>query len=124
MTNGRIVSLSGVSGRAAAGRAEHPVKIDVRGMNFYYGAKRALDGISIRLDANMVTALTERFGGMADCFVCGREGFVEAASNLLMQAGHSAEARVTRVAGVRARFCPSPWPSSRFAALTGRGERG
>jgi ferredoxin-NADP reductase len=45
-----------------------------------------------RIDLGMVRALTETFGGMADCFVCGREGFVEAASDLLMQAGHPADA--------------------------------
>ena len=36
--------------------AEHPIKIDVRGVSFYYGAKRALDAISLQMRANMVTA--------------------------------------------------------------------
>jgi ferredoxin-NADP reductase len=45
-----------------------------------------------RIDLPMVRALLERLGGMADCFVCGRDGFVEAASVLLMQAGQPAEA--------------------------------
>jgi ferredoxin-NADP reductase len=44
-----------------------------------------------RIDLSMVKALLERLGGMADCFVCGRDGFVEAASVLLMQAGQPAE---------------------------------
>jgi flavin-dependent oxidoreductase len=38
-----------------------------------------------RIDPPMVRALLERLGGMA--FVCGSDGFVEAASVLLMQAG-------------------------------------
>jgi ferredoxin-NADP reductase len=45
-----------------------------------------------RIDLAMVRALAERLGGMADCFVCGRDGFVEAASDLLMQAGQPMEA--------------------------------
>lgn len=45
-----------------------------------------------RIDLSKVHAITKRFDGLADCFVCGRDGFVEAASMLLMQAGHSAEA--------------------------------
>ena len=44
-----------------------------------------------RIDLAMVKALTERLGGMADCFACGRDAFVEAASGLLMQAGQPAE---------------------------------
>jgi ferredoxin-NADP reductase len=44
-----------------------------------------------RIDLPMIKALVERLGGMADCFVCGRDGFVEAASVLLMQAGQPAE---------------------------------
>ena len=45
-----------------------------------------------RIDLAMVRALLERLGGVADCFVCGRDGFVEAASVLLLQAGQSGEA--------------------------------
>jgi len=33
-----------------------PVKIDVRALSFYYGAKQALDGISLQMRANRVTA--------------------------------------------------------------------
>ena len=44
-----------------------------------------------RIDLTMVRALVERLGGIADCFVCGRDAFVEAASVLLMDAGQSAE---------------------------------
>ena len=45
-----------------------------------------------RIDLPMVSALAERLGGTADCFVCGRDGFVKTASVLLMEAGQPAEA--------------------------------
>ena len=37
-------------------RPATPVKIDVQGMNFYYGAKQALSDITIAIHANLVTA--------------------------------------------------------------------
>ncbi len=66
-----VPSLSGIAARtsAAAAGAEHPVKIDVAGMNFYYGAKRALDGIGIRIQANLVTAFIGPSG-------CGKSTFL------------------------------------------------
>jgi phosphate transport system ATP-binding protein len=69
MTVARMTSLSGVAARNGAAPADHPVKIDVRGLNFYYGAKRALDGISISLDANLVTAFIGPSG-------CGKSTFL------------------------------------------------
>lgn len=71
MTTGRLASLAGVAARASTSgsAAEHPVKIDVRDLNFYYGAKRALDGISIRLEANRVTAFIGPSG-------CGKSTFL------------------------------------------------
>ncbi len=45
------------------------IKIDVDGMNFYYGAKRALDGISIEIRANLVTAFIGPSG-------CGKSTFL------------------------------------------------
>ena len=71
MIAGRMTSLSGVASRPGGTPppADHPVKIDVRGLNFYYGAKRALDGISIRLDANLVTAFIGPSG-------CGKSTFL------------------------------------------------
>jgi ferredoxin-NADP reductase len=45
-----------------------------------------------RIDLPAVQALLEGFGGVADSFVCGPDGFVEAASGLLMQAGQPAHA--------------------------------
>ena len=49
------------------------------------GAVGRIDGLSVR-------ALLERLGGVADSFVCGPDGFVEAASALLMQAGQPSHA--------------------------------
>ena len=49
--------------------AEHPVKIDVEGLNFYYGAKRALEDICIEIHANQVTALIGPSG-------CGKSTFL------------------------------------------------
>jgi phosphate transport system ATP-binding protein len=71
VTNGHLASLAGVAARAATSglSADHPVKIDVRSLNFYYGTKRALDGISIRLEANRVTAFIGPSG-------CGKSTFL------------------------------------------------
>ncbi|MGE0815602.1 MAG: phosphate ABC transporter ATP-binding protein PstB [Vicinamibacterales bacterium] len=46
-----------------------PVKIDVRSLNFYYGDKRALDGISLTVHANRVTAFIGPSG-------CGKSTFL------------------------------------------------
>ena len=66
-----LPSLSSVTGRAGQPPAgqDHPVKIDVEGMNFYYGAKRALDGISIQMQTNLVTAFIGPSG-------CGKSTFL------------------------------------------------
>ena len=40
-----------------------------------------------RIDLPAVQTLMEGLGGMVDSFVCGPDGFVEAASALLLQAG-------------------------------------
>jgi phosphate transport system ATP-binding protein len=48
---------------------DHPVAIDVRGMNFYYGAKRALEDISIQIPAKLVTAFIGPSG-------CGKSTFL------------------------------------------------
>jgi phosphate transport system ATP-binding protein len=49
--------------------AEHPVCIDVRGLNFYYGAKRALEDINIGIPAKLVTAFIGPSG-------CGKSTFL------------------------------------------------
>jgi ferredoxin-NADP reductase len=45
-----------------------------------------------RIDLPAAQALLEGLGGVADSFVCGPDGFVEAASALLMQAGQPGHA--------------------------------
>jgi phosphate transport system ATP-binding protein len=48
---------------------EHPVKIDVEHLNFFYGQKRALQDISIQLRANVVSAFIGPSG-------CGKSTFL------------------------------------------------
>ncbi len=52
-----------------AGVTDRPVKIDVKGLNFYYGEKRALHDISIQLRANVVSAFIGPSG-------CGKSTFL------------------------------------------------
>jgi phosphate transport system ATP-binding protein len=47
----------------------HPVQIDVTSLNFYYGAKRALEGIDIAIRPNVVTAFIGPSG-------CGKSTFL------------------------------------------------
>ena len=69
--NRTVPSLSGVAARGGQPPAalDTPVKIDVSAMNFYYGAKRALDDISIQIRANLVTAFIGPSG-------CGKSTFL------------------------------------------------
>ena len=46
-----------------------PVKVAVDGLNFYYGTKRALDGISVQIRSNLVTAFIGPSG-------CGKSTFL------------------------------------------------
>jgi phosphate transport system ATP-binding protein len=60
--------------RIAAGRTkrdpgERPVKIAVEGLDFYYGAKRALEGITMGIRSNVVTAFIGPSG-------CGKSTFL------------------------------------------------
>ncbi len=66
-----LASLSGIASRPGQhGHAlEAPVKIDVSALNFYYGPKRALDGISIQIRSNLVTAFIGPSG-------CGKSTFL------------------------------------------------
>jgi len=48
---------------------EQPTKIDVRDLNFYYGEKRALEGIRISIQSNLVTAFIGPSG-------CGKSTFL------------------------------------------------
>jgi ferredoxin-NADP reductase len=45
-----------------------------------------------RIDLPAVQVLLEGLGGVVDSFVCGSDGFVEAASELLLQAGQPRDA--------------------------------
>jgi phosphate transport system ATP-binding protein len=54
---------------ASAAPDQQPVKIDVRGLSFFYGAKKALDDISIELRSNVVTAFIGPSG-------CGKSTFL------------------------------------------------
>jgi phosphate transport system ATP-binding protein len=64
-------SLAGVAARRGQPPAalDTPVKIGVEALNFYYGEKRALDGISIQIRANLVTAFIGPSG-------CGKSTFL------------------------------------------------
>ena len=64
-------SLSGIASRAGQSTAalDKPVKIAVDNLNFYYGPKRALDGINIAIRANLVTAFIGPSG-------CGKSTFL------------------------------------------------
>jgi phosphate transport system ATP-binding protein len=63
-----VPSLAGRT-RPPGTAPEHPVKIDVNGLNFYYGEKRALHDISIQLRANVVSAFIGPSG-------CGKSTFL------------------------------------------------
>ncbi|MDP1570276.1 MAG: phosphate ABC transporter ATP-binding protein PstB [Vicinamibacterales bacterium] len=64
-------SLSGLTNRSGTTPVapDTPVKIDVEGLQFYYGAKQALEDISIRIHANLVTAFIGPSG-------CGKSTFL------------------------------------------------
>ena len=64
-------SLPGAAGhqRSDAGAANRPVKIDVRGLSFHYGAQQALADISLQVRANVVTAFIGPSG-------CGKSTFL------------------------------------------------
>jgi len=63
--------LASVTSRAGGTPADStaPVKIEADRLNFYYGAKRALDAISIQIRANLVTAFIGPSG-------CGKSTFL------------------------------------------------
>jgi phosphate transport system ATP-binding protein len=64
-----VPSLAGRTRPADATPADAPVKIDVSGLNFYYGEKRALQDISVQLKANLVSAFIGPSG-------CGKSTFL------------------------------------------------
>ena len=65
-----LTSLAGLAGRKGPSTAlDAPVKIDADHLNFYYGPKRALDGITIKIRTNVVTAFIGPSG-------CGKSTFL------------------------------------------------
>jgi len=67
---------------------QHPVCIDVESLNFYYGAKRALEGISIGIPAKLVTAFIGPSG-------CGKSTFLRTLNRMNdIIAGTRVEGRV------------------------------
>ena len=67
---------------------EHPVSIEVQGLNFYYGAKRALENISISIQRNLVTAFIGPSG-------CGKSTFLRTLNRMNdIIAGTRVEGRV------------------------------
>ena len=71
VTSGTVPSLAGAvrPGMSSQAVLDAPVKIDVDRLNFYYGEKRALDGISIKIRSNLVTAFIGPSG-------CGKSTFL------------------------------------------------
>jgi len=61
--------LSRQSGDKRAPLGDNPVKVDVQGLSFYYGAKRALEGITLQIRSNLVTAFIGPSG-------CGKSTFL------------------------------------------------
>src|SRR6185503_20116560 len=53
----------------AADRADRPCKVVVKDLNFHYGAKQALENISIEIPSNLVTAFIGPSG-------CGKSTFL------------------------------------------------
>jgi phosphate transport system ATP-binding protein len=68
-TNPAMPSLAGRTKPSSGNITDHPVKIDVAGLNFYYGEKRALHDISIQLRSNVVSAFIGPSG-------CGKSTFL------------------------------------------------
>src|SRR5205814_10098247 len=66
-----VPSLAGLVRQAgpASAAPQLPVKIQAEGLNFYYGAQRALQDISVRIHPNVVTAFIGPSG-------CGKSTFL------------------------------------------------
>jgi phosphate transport system ATP-binding protein len=62
-------SLSGLVSKPTAAAPVTPLKIDVKSLDFYYGPKQALHGITIAMRANQVTAFIGPSG-------CGKSTFL------------------------------------------------
>jgi phosphate transport system ATP-binding protein len=74
---------------ASAVPEDRPVKIDVQGLSFFYGAKRALENISMQMRSNLVTALIGPSG-------CGKSTFLRTLNRMNdIIPGARVEGRVT-----------------------------
>ena len=63
------VKIPAIASRATASTGPRPDKMTVSNLNFYYGAKRALESISLGIQANLVTAFIGPSG-------CGKSTFL------------------------------------------------
>ena len=70
-TPARVPSLAGVAARKDAGtpRVDRPAKIEAESLNFFYGDKRALEDISVKIQPHLVTAFIGPSG-------CGKSTFL------------------------------------------------
>jgi phosphate transport system ATP-binding protein len=70
-TPARVPSLANVAARKEPGtpRRDFPAKIEADGLNFFYGDKRALQDISVKIQQNLVTAFIGPSG-------CGKSTFL------------------------------------------------
>jgi phosphate transport system ATP-binding protein len=83
----KLPALS-VTVRPSASSTEQPVSIDVHGLNFYYGAKRALEDITIGIPSRLVTAFIGPSG-------CGKSTFLRTLNRMNdIIAGTRVEGRV------------------------------
>ncbi len=65
-----IPSLADVAQQSAeSGTPDTPTKVDVNGLSFFYGEKQALEGVSLAIPANQVTAFIGPSG-------CGKSTFL------------------------------------------------
>jgi phosphate transport system ATP-binding protein len=67
----RVPSLAGIAARKdqSTPRVDQPAKIEADSLNFYYGDKRALQDISVKIQPNLVTAFIGPSG-------CGKSTFL------------------------------------------------
>ena len=70
-TPARVPSLAGIAARKdqSTPLVDQPAKIEAESLNFYYGDKRALQDISVRIQPNLVTAFIGPSG-------CGKSTFL------------------------------------------------
>jgi phosphate transport system ATP-binding protein len=82
-------SLSGLVSRPTAPPQVTPLKIDVENLNFFYGQKQALHGITIKMRANQVTAFIGPSG-------CGKSTFLRTLNRMNdIIPGTRAEGKIT-----------------------------